>query len=182
MTGRKLTRLSASLLILIAAAMLASLFVSVEVGRVVEARDPGGAVVGEDFRGVVLGNASVSAGRWLTQPAPPLPPLVTSPRRWTVAGHANGAHRGGDPVWYELREYDARTWLGGGGFEAFEQRSVPLWPAALLLGAAPLAAIWWGRRRDGRRFAAGHCLTCGYDLRATRGRCPECGTLPLRPA
>jgi hypothetical protein len=55
--------------------------------------------------------------------------------------------------------------------------TVPLWmpvaATALLPGAR--AGIWW-RRRKGRRRDAGLCPTCGYDLRATPGRCPECGT------
>lgn len=43
---------------------------------------------------------------------------------------------------------------------------------AALLPCAMLAA--WLRRR--RRAAKGHCQECGYDLRASPDRCPECGT------
>jgi hypothetical protein len=54
---------------------------------------------------------------------------------------------------------------------------VPYWlPMAC---SAVLPALWLVlRRRAGRRRTAGRCLACGYDLRATPERCPECGAVP----
>lgn len=53
---------------------------------------------------------------------------------------------------------------------------VPLWFVAVILFAP--SAAWMLRRRRGRMKTwqrEGRCLSCGYDLRATPGACPECG-------
>jgi hypothetical protein len=57
---------------------------------------------------------------------------------------------------------------------------VQCWLLALAAAAGPSwrATTYLRRRRAARRTRAGLCPACGYDLRATPDRCPECGRVP----
>ena len=59
-------------------------------------------------------------------------------------------------------------------FEQFGQIQIPFW---FPLTIPPAMLLWWAwRETRPKRIAPGCCLKCGYDLRASEGSCPECGS------
>jgi hypothetical protein len=80
----------------------------------------------------------------------------------TVYGHETMLYRSYDLVYLEP---DRRV-----------QFRLPYWLLVLLTGTPPLA--WLAMRPWRWHPPVGLCPRCGYDLRATPDRCPECGAVP----
>ena len=121
------------------------------------------------------------------QPAPP----PNKPTRFTYHRWANPTAANLGRVQVLLADKSGRAygprfglalflfWPGSHGIYHVEVM-IPYWLVTLLPVAPP--ALWlllWRRRR---RTRGRICLRCGYDLRATPGRCPECGTVAANPA
>jgi hypothetical protein len=94
------------------------------------------------------------------------------PREQYLLGFYLARGGSGTHVWAPGQSYTLQYfWVVG----------VPYWALVLLSLIAP--AWWaWRRRAAARRARANACVNCGYDLRATPGRCPECGTVPAGKA
>jgi hypothetical protein len=97
---------------------------------------------------------------WQTEPALPAPEMgFPAGPAWAGFGYewAGPAHN----VYREFRGSAAITF--------------PLWAPVVLFAPLPGIRLY---RRLRRKHRPGHCR-CGYDLRATQGWCPECGTVPV---
>ena len=120
----------------------------------------GSVLISEDIRGTRFSGDGEESGQ-----SPP------TTRRWSVASRmVETSAPFGPPTsfwnyagfWHEYGDAHGERWV------------FPLWPAAVLLGLLPAArgSVIWTRLH---RVRAGLCPSCGYDWRATPGRCSECG-------
>jgi hypothetical protein len=128
--------------------------------------------------------AMVRSPPWHSTSRPPGSFDVWSSRRdeagWQYAGfgyhtlYLDGSSDGRAIGWTAVLEIPSR--LDPRGLHMFvHDLTLPFWLILIALGALPAfraLAVWRARRR--RR--EGHCAKCGYDLRASSERCPECGT------
>jgi hypothetical protein len=92
------------------------------------------------------------------------PPLIWVHEAWSPPQHGFGGLG-----W-------STAFAGGWPTGQADELDVPFW--LLGLGLATVA-FFRPRRWLASRRSIGSCRRCGYDLRATPGRCPECGTVAI---
>jgi hypothetical protein len=141
----------------------------------------------------------VNSGKWgiysgIGSHRPPPVTVVTWGPAAQCTFHRRDVFRGGGVYLLPLTEWDRAAAQSGFSRHGFAgvwepasagwalQRgvSVPWWFFVAVFAISPLRSfirLW--TRRDWPEKA---CRRCGYDLRATPGRCPECGTAPAAAA
>jgi hypothetical protein len=98
----------------------------------------------------------------------------TQPRDLAPAGGA----------WFRFFRLSEHSTDTGVGHTDYRGLIFPHACAAAAFAGLPMASLLLSLRRRRRRRALranGHCPRCGYDLRATPERCPECGAVPTAP-
>lgn len=89
------------------------------------------------------------------------------------------------PFWASMKHFEVKKGglratgrLGSSKIE-YVTRTFPIWTVQAPFVPFMLYGVWrmvnWRKRRQRKWLAEGRCCGCGYDLRASPDRCPECG-------
>jgi hypothetical protein len=130
-------------------------------------------------RGGFLIESRVQDAHW-TQHDSMLPAGVSVERSWTTHPPKELEYTDLRVPWWRLGFGYHVANYGRGYVATNHDLWFPAWSVALIFAVLPAVRIIRGRRRR-RRSKENRCLNCGYDLRATPDRCPECGTIVANP-
>jgi hypothetical protein len=137
-----------------------------------------------------LGQGEVTVTRQRYSDLSPTP-WVLGERRWALSRGSGLAEErvlppncsyATSPIWNRCGFFQAHVGSFAEASEfGFAAAGVPLWlPTALCLALPSL--LLFGRLSRLRRERLGLCVSCGYDVRSTPDRCPECGAVPAETA
>ena len=122
---------------------------------------------------------------WLRQSGSGVPEILAAnsieSQRWQVdSSRYRARHYDGVDRWNSFRQSlrfhtENRLMPLKSGRVIMQRHTIlPFWPIAWLF-AIPPAIAYQRRRVRQRRIRDGLCVACGYDLRVSGDRCPECG-------
>ena len=148
-------------------------------------------VSGESGRGHVLVSAFPGVKVWVPRGHSRTSPAFRVSTRWPGPGEPGVRHYGGGSAlsWY-VSDGGVQTQALPNGqtlrtpLPCVREVAASDLLIVLLLGLLPAARMLKWRRDRVRtsRSRQGRCERCGYDLRATPNRCPECGHVPKKAA
>jgi len=114
-----------------------------------------------------LHRAGLFGQMWRAEIVSPTPSLGVVGGDWWWIGRV--------PIRARLGDATVRWGNDPGRETAWLVIKAPCWSFACVLGVLSLALCTLAARVYRRPLIPGRCLRCGYDLRATPKRCPECG-------
>ena len=124
---------------------------------------------------------------FISSPAAGNKPVVIRNRIYALTAEWDSSQKPWVPtrVWHDRRlrsdAYSrfnrARSDFAVPGFQfVYGEAQAAHWLISVITLPLPVLALFrWVYRS--KRYAGGQCAACGYDLRASSGRCPECGAL-----
>jgi hypothetical protein len=110
--------------------------------------------------------------------APDLPDDTSQPPPPIAWGSRHGTFFGTLPSGFSYWPHDAMLVVQNSEYVSYHHWLMPMWFVTGVFALPMAVQLLLFLRRN--RVREGMCPVCGYDLRATPDRCPECGNVPAK--